>query len=184
MTSNSDSRSLYFVWFGGSAESDGDVGIIIPESDYYYCHPLQTAIESARTWGGFENMLPDGVFESLSIWMCNDGEYVYATQGRVLFTPVPGEPLEAMQYGDMIEEGFVLSPSDSFDCSLIPGVEDGDVPPWIQCAERNPLPDEIIEVFGVPYNNPNGFCWVYPEERYCEIKKALQDFGYELHRPS
>lgn len=150
-----------------------DTGVLILEERWVRFRQIERALQEASTWGEFEDALPSGEFDSLSLWEINDGRNLYRRDGSVRYTR-PGTS------DSDPPDGRIIDSSDEFHSGYVPGYEDGDYPPWIQNLAED-LPDVFLEEFGHQATSMvSGVWWEYPLFRAPEMSVALREIGYEL----
>jgi hypothetical protein len=171
---NSDIRLVFHS--GG-----GDTGIFYREEDYLRFRQIAIALRTSRTWGEFRTMLPDGEFEEFYHWVSNDGDYIYRDGDQFLF-------IEDSQIKDFFlshGEAYVITSATPFDREFIGGVSDGDYPPWMSqtAADLHLFPLDFIQDYGQRVSSMvSGDWWVFPVERFDEMKRRLEAAGFTVWR--
>ena len=155
----------------------GDSGIFLKKDDFVRLSAIHHALETARTWYEFERLCPEEEFESLSLWYQWDGEYVYEDDGTFRFI----QPDELDDFSENCGRDYIITPEDEFDSSRIPGVEDGDYPPWLESTADELLPSEFRERFGEGVASPVAGAWTeYPVSEIEEMMRWLGREGFSV----
>ena len=150
-----------------------DSGVLVLEDLWIRFRQIERALKESSTWGEFEDALPAGEFDSLSLWEINDGEHRYRRDGRLRYARLGRSESHR-------PEDRILDASDAFYPGLVPGYEDGDYPPWIQNMVED-LPDAFLEEFAQQaMSMVSGIWWESPLSRAPEMSVALREIGYEL----
>lgn len=119
------------------------------EDRWNYVQRIDLALDNSTTWKEFRQNLPDGEFESLSLWVTNDsGESVYIEDGNLVIG-VEQDLAELAQLGGLDDER-IINGNDEFEPLLVPGYGDGDYPPFLNLEVDKILPSEFIAQFGIP----------------------------------
>lgn len=109
-------------------------GLLIPSPGK--CQ-IYNALHSAKTWGEYRRLLPEGEWEERAEMypvMSEDGK------------PLMRDGAPVLEY----EEG--QDDDDPFDADSVPGVGDGDYPTWLQQSMIDWLPEPILEKYGRYYD--------------------------------
>ena len=117
-------------------------------------HQIHTAIETARTWGEFRDLMPDPDYQELVERFSEDWDEEADPDG-----PMPPD-------------------NDAFDSSFLPGYCDGDYPDWLQTRAHEFVPRNLLEQFG--WQEPsvlNGNYWCIDPENEAAIVLALGQIG-------
>ena len=158
---------------------EGDSGIFLEEETYLRLKAIRTALETARTWGRYEKLCPEGEFAALPLWHQNGGEYVYEVDGEPHFIG----PEEFPDFLENSGRAYVIKPGKRFDSRIIPGVDDGDYPPWLDSTAEDILPGEFVETFadlvdGAP---ASGGTWTeYDASEVDEMVSWLEARGFSV----
>ena len=157
----------------------GDSGIFFKNEDWVRLSAIHQALQTARTWGEFEQLCTEDEFENLSLWYQSEGEYVYKVGGEFKF--ISPEELDGFLEG--YGNDYVITPEDASDSSKIPGVEDGDYPPWLDSTAEDILPEDFVETFAEVVNGgpASGGPWtVYPVSEIDEMVRWLEVRGFSV----
>ncbi|MCA2997682.1 MAG: hypothetical protein ING75_03675 [Rhodocyclaceae bacterium] len=109
---------------------------------------LHAAISSSKTWGEFRAAMPAEEYSSI--------------------------------LADAFDEVGERRPTSSslFLSEQVPGVSDGDYPPWLQAEMETVLPLDILERFGERKSTYlNGDYWFIPSENKDAVVEALAGMG-------
>jgi hypothetical protein len=125
---------------------------------------IQRALSEAKTWGEFRRMLPKGEWKHIV------GE----------ISEHHGDPRS--DSGDDIPRWDLdETPFNGF--GDMPGVSDGDYPPWLQQAQDKILPADILKNFAKLKDSVlNGSFWQIDEDKADQVAAVLRARGYMVER--
>lgn len=158
----------------------GDDGIFFTNEVFENLRVIQLALERSKTWGEFRAALPAEEFEALGLWHANDGDYVYQ-DGNALIG-IQDEEFGAFceNLGGEVSE-YVIRPESPFECDEVPGVSDGDYPPWLASTCTDQLPENFVEEYGRPVSSMVSGSWTqFPSSQLSRMKSELEAAGFEV----
>jgi hypothetical protein len=168
--SNNDKELVFQLW------SDFE-GVFFRKIDYLELQTVHKALYQSKTWREFSERLPGGEFESLSMWVENDGEYIYGVDGDLKF-------IESREYPDFMRDygaDYIIRADDPFDSSSVPGAQDGDYPGWTYRIADECLPEEFKNKYGERVSSMvSGSWWEFPKEQLDEMTQYLEIRGFTV----
>ena len=133
--------------------ANGDLVFATP-NEALYIDGLHKALNS-ETWGEFRRRIPEDQYAEIL-----ERQYEYL-----------GEPTE------------VPSDEDRFNACDVPGVADGDYPPWLQQGMERNLPKEIIDKYGKWKSTMlNGSYLAISPACEDEVVASLRKLGFTVER--
>jgi hypothetical protein len=156
----------------------GDAYVLFGKATHDYFRVLEMAMTQAKTWREFRCLLSNDDFEELPFWYGNYGGYIYQEDGRRYFDY---NDSDGKFYED--PDVWLIDADDAFEYGDVPGVSDGDFPPWTYTMlDKSDLPQEFFERFAEGVDSAlNGSWFVIPKEHIGEAIEYLQSEGYELY---
>lgn len=89
---------------------------------------------------------------------------------------------EICQFCEEMEE-TKPSDDDAFDISMVPGVDEGDYPPWLQAEMDLHVPGDILQAHAKPESSViNGRFWMLEANKLDCMIESLRKCGYEVER--
>lgn len=158
----------------------GEDGIFLHEDDYDHIVACFRALNRARTWGEFKELLPEGEFEAFSFWWAEGGERVYQDDEGFHFI----DAAEVDGYREEFGSEFVITSETPFDVMNVPGYGDGDFPPFTGLA-IDKFPGDFAERYGKGVDSMVSGSWrQFPLDKYEEMKRNLEVHGIEAVLPA
>jgi len=158
--------------------------VFIPVTDAERLVGIHTALGVARTWGEFQQALPDGVYSQLIDAMI-DGERGFDRFYQSWIEEgCDGGTKEAFrEYAALPFHDRLPGPQDAFDSAEVPGLCDGDWPAWPQQDMLNWVPTEIQVRYGHRASSfLNGDCLLFSADHEVELVQAFRAAGYQCQR--
>lgn len=191
--SEKETVSRHMTWGRGWTAEPGDQivygcvndGLVfIPMTQAERLARIYAAMESARTWGEFRRMLPDGVYSEIIEIMTENGRGFDEFYSYWLDDHLDGTRDEAFrEYQGLPFHERLPDERDPFDSADIPGLCDGDWPDWPAQEMLNWVPTVIQKTYGQRLDSMlNGPLLTFRTEDEKAIVEAFVELGYRCRR--
>lgn len=158
--------------------------VFIPMKEAKRLSAIYAAVESARTWGEFRRMLPDGVYsEIIKTMIENDRGFDEFYVNWIEEHPDGTRAEACREYQKLPFHERLPEERDPFDSADIPGLCDGDWPDWPHQEMLNWVPTAIQQTYGQRGESRlNGPFLTFRPEDESAIVEAFSELGYQCRR--
>lgn len=154
-----------------------DTGVFFEEDTFCRLGEIDDAIENAKTWGEFRELLPNGVFEQLPFWHMRGGEKIFS-DGTNYYCIDPSKLEDFLRFMEGEDDSYIIKHSDQLNIMVM---ADHDHPMWVVGQARNEFPEEFNERFASHTGHPASGSWTeFPMAEYEEMKDCLSNNGFSV----